>query len=83
VIWLAVLTEVVLLNYANVGLIRAMCAYAETTSGSFVETWTSARRPFPLSLIATGSPVRRFRPHPEDVPMSRSFPSAMDATGTQ
>ena len=44
------------------------------------------RRPacaLPLSLIATGSPVRRFRPHPEDVPMSRSSPSATYATGTR
>jgi len=72
-----------LLNFANVGLTRAMCAYAETTSGSVAETWTSAHLRLPLSLIAMGSPVRRFRPHPEDVPMSRSFPSAMDATGTQ
>ena len=51
--------------------------------GSFVKTWTSARLRLPLSLIATGSPVRKFRPHPEDVPISRSIPSAMYATGMQ
>ena len=72
-----------LLNFANVGLARAMCAYAETTSGSAVETWQPARRRLPLSLMATGSPVRRFRPYPDDVPIRRSFPSAMYAAGTQ
>ena len=28
-----------LLSFANAGLARAMCAYAETTSGPVVETW--------------------------------------------
>lgn len=71
------------MNFANVWLTRAMYAYAETTSSSVVETCTSARRRFPLSLIATGSPVRRFRPYPNDVPIRRSFPSPMYATGTE
>jgi len=49
----------------------------------------AAIREFDCSSQANGEisrtlgTVRRFRPHPDDVPIRRSFPSAMYATGTQ